>query len=432
MTHLESEGQDTKISVPVSHLEQNYSSTPVAYLPYYASSYDPVYGHNFPIWNLYVVDTMTRDSRVNYGLKLLKGPVKTFTVFLPEEEGDKGEIHQALREQGTQFAYTVKSKFKEVAEFVLNTIKHFWEQGLDEYLTYLEWGYSVNQVIYHFDKKSDGSPDPRSIEYSKLTWIHPLWVKALTSNNKLVAAEVNTPHNDSERYRLFIPKLLWGVHNRKVHRYFGRSLLYDCYVPWHEMWAPFGSRDIRRTWFHKNSFDGGEMRYPIGKTTLPDGSVVDNRDLAAKTLANIRTGGGRILPSTVNMQNGKPEWEYIPPTSNVTPQGLMEYPEKLRAEILEGMGIPPEVVESSGDTGFGSATGRKVPMTVYYSTLSNIVSDVLSTFKEQVLDYMVWMKFGQTRAFSIEKVIPLKSQEVEMQAQSDAIEKTVQGENLSE
>lgn len=432
-----------KVRVPISHLTSNPSMPNNTGLPSYYSAYEPAYGHNFPIWRLNLVPTMIRDSRVTYGLQLLKGPIKSFTVFLPEENADSAEVHQTLREQGIQFAYTVKSDDQEVSEFILKTLNRFWENGLEEYLTCIEWGYSCNQIIYKFDTDEKGKPDLKTIEFDKLSWYDPMFVRAITYKHKLIGASIYDTTMNSDPIVLRIPKLLWGVHNKRVNRLFGQSRLYGCFIPWHETWTTGGARDVRRLWFQKNSFDSGEIRFPIGKTTLPDNTEIDNRDLAIKILGNIRSGGGRVLPSDSFSQGKEKQWEYIPPISNVTPQGLMEYPETLRKEILEGLGIPPEVVESDSDGGFGSATGRKVPMTVYYSTLSNIVSDVLNTLTEQCIKYMVELRYGKNIKFSIEKVIPLKSElgiqalENNMQGaeggsegKTDPIEKTVQGEHL--
>jgi hypothetical protein len=152
------------------------------------------------------------------------------------------------------------------------------------------------------------------------------------------------------------------------------------------------------------------MYYPIGKTKLSDGSEVSNDVLAAQMMSNIRTGGYRIFPDETNPESGKQRWQYEPPAANITPQGLMEYPEQLRLEILEGLGIPPEVIESQSDGGFGSATGRKVPMVAYYSSLSILVSDVITDFRKFILDYLVLANWRKPIEYEIERLVPTESE----------------------
>lgn len=399
-----------KLSVTSTSMLTVADQAPTAFSPTYVTSLDPVYGHNFPLWSIVFVPTIMRDPRVNYGMKLIKGPIKTFSIFLPEKDSEDAATQEVLREEGIQFVYTVKSDDSVVADFVLETLKAFWANGLDEYLTNLEWGYSCSQVIYELENPND----KRSLQYSHLSWYHPLLCRPLIikDTSRLVGAEVKQITGTSKAIQLYGPKVLWGVHRRIVNALHGQSLLFDCFTSFHEQWAPYGARDIRRTWFHKNSYDGGEVRFPIGQYKDQMGNIIDHRDLALDILAKMKTGGGRAIPSTVDQQSGKPAWEYIPPSANATPQGLMEYPEALRIEILEGLGIPPEVVESSSSNGMGSATGRKIPMSVYYSTLSGIADNAVHTFDAQCIKYLVKLRFGDKK-YKVTKVSPIKREQVQ-------------------
>jgi hypothetical protein len=399
------------MSIPVTEkmMLAVQDSAPITFSPTSITSLDPVYGHNFPIWSIYYVPTIMRDPRVNYGMKLIKGPIKTFSIFLPEKDAEDPLVQQTLREEGIQFVYTVKSDNSALSEYVLDTLNAFWANGLEEYLTMLEWGYSCCQPIYELENPND----PKSLEYKHLIWYHPLHSRPLIvkDTTRLVGAQIEQVHNNNKEIKLFGPKLLWGVHRKIVNSLYGQSLLFDCFTSFHEQWAPYGARDIRRTWFHKNSYDGGEVRFPIGTYKDASGNIIDHRDMALKILADMKTGGGRAIPSTVDPASGKPAWDYIPPQANATPQGLMEYPEALRIEILEGLGIPPEVVESSSSNGMGSATGRKIPMSVYYSTLSGIADNAVHAFNNQCIKYLTKLRFGLNSKYKIVRVNPIKTQD---------------------
>jgi len=387
-----------------SEMLKTYTDNPVrhvwAFLP---STFDPQYGHNFPIFNVTLIPTMLKDSRVRFGLNLIKGPIQSFTIFLPEDKANQPAIHETIREQGVQFPYIVKCENQEVRDFLLKTLNRFWENGLRHALSAIEWGFSCSQVIY---RKGINN----RIEYDSLKLYNALSVRPLLKQNALVGANVRGVEALRNGLNLVIPKVFWHTHARETNSIFGQSRLEWCFVPWHETWVCYGARDIRRTWFHRNSFDGGQMYYPIGKTKLSDGSEVSNDVLAAQMMSNIRTGGYRIFPDETNPESGKQRWQYEPPAANITPQGLMEYPEQLRLEILEGLGIPPEVIESQSDGGFGSATGRKVPMVAYYSSLSILVSDVITDFRKFILDYLVLANWRKPIEYEIERLVPTESE----------------------
>ena len=370
---------------------------------YFPSSLEPEYGHNFPFFRLSLVPTIRKDPRIRFGLNLLKGPVQSFTAFFKEDEANDPLLHETVREQGIQFIYAVKCDDEKATELILSSLNRLWANGLQEMLLALDWGFSVSQVIY---KRRD-----EQIVFDSLEHINPYNVAPLMhpKGNRLVGARIRGFEGHPGGRKLFIPKILWHVHNKDVHHLYGQSRLEWAFVPWHETWVTYGARDIRRTWFLRNSYDGGSMRYPIGKADLGSGMTIDNKELAVQMMSNLRTGGYRVFPDRPNPITNEQQWQYEPPTSNVTPDGLMEYPESLRFEMLEALGIPPEVVESSSDGGFGAATGRKVPMMAYYSTLTPIVNHAINDFCRFVIDYLLIVNLKKKVTYEVSRVLPLKS-----------------------
>ena len=120
---------------------------------------------------------------------------------------------------------------------------------------------------------------------------------------------------------------------------------------------------------------------------------------------NKRTGSTAIFPSSKGL-DGKKAWEFVPPNVNMTPQGLMEYPTVLRDEELEGLGIPPEIVQNGGSQGMGAATGRMVPLQAFIATLSPLVSDIIIDFQKQVIDPILLVANKFTDDYTIEQIVP--------------------------
>ncbi len=368
-------------------------------------SFQPEYGHNFPIFRLSLVPIIRKDPRIRYALNLLKGPIQSFTAFVDDKEAENPQLHETIREQGVQFVYGVSCKDDKIKEFILESLSQLWQDGLQELLLAIDWGFSVCEVMY--EKTLEGQ-----IKYRSLKHIHPLNAAPKFQNDKLVGAQIRGIPGHPEGKDVLIPKIIWHVHDKAAHPLHGQSRLEWAFVPWHETWVCYGARDIRRTWFYRNSYDGGILRYPIGTVKGPGGATIDNKDLAVGMMANKRTGGFLVMPNEVGPDGKNQKWDYEPASANVTPTGLMEYPETLRLEMLEAMGIPPEVVESSSDGGLGSSTGRKVPLMVYYSSLSPLVNNIINDFRRFVLDNLIQVNFGKKVDYKITKVIPLKSEEV--------------------
>lgn len=376
----------------------SYASSPVHSL---ANSsplplYDPQYGHNIPMFNRTTIPVMLRDGRIRFGLQMLKGPIQYNTVFMAAEKSKSPALIDLLKANGANFMYKVSAENPEVEQFVLKTLKRFWTLGLDEALTAIEWGFSCCQVVYK-------TTEEQRVEYDYVKLYNTESVRPLFMDDRLVGANLRgIPNKPEGGVDLIFPKILWHIHNRKQNAVYGQSRLEWCSIPWHESYVCYGARDIRRTWFIKNAFDGGEMRYPIGKTKVGE-TEIDNLDLAVRMMSNMRTGGYRVFPDDINASSGEQKWSYSPPAANITPNGLMEYPRELRYEILEALGIPPEVAESQGDSTMGSATGRKVPMMLYYSTLAHLSDQVIYDFDIQILKYLVLVNFKTTK-YSVERV----------------------------
>jgi hypothetical protein len=121
-----------------------------------------------------------------------------------------------------------------------------------------------------------------------------------------------------------------------------------------------------------------------------------------------RSGSGMIFPSTKGL-DGKRQWEYVPPSSNVTPSGMEEYIRLMRDEMLEGLGVPPEVVQSAGNDGMGSATGRMVPLMAFIASLTPIGTHIIGDFCEQILPLLLHFN-NMDDDYTIRRIVP-KTQE---------------------
>jgi len=326
------------------------------YIPNAYSGYW-LFNRNRPLFTQFTIREMLIDPRVTFGLWLIKGPMLSKAKFMVDSENS------------------------EVKEHVVDLINEFWLNGAVQALKAVEWGYSGNEVLYKRDEKTG------RITYSGLKDFESPSVKIVTKHGKrsgiLVDNFQTVQMEPGKAVYLGGPKAFHHVHWRHLHPHYGRSRLVGAHIPWNEMWSEGGYRDIRRMWFYKNCFAGGTIYHPQGHAKTPEGRIIAYQDIAQEIVEKMRTGAVMALPGDMD-NRGNRKWEYIDPKGNTIPAGLFDYGDSLRIEILEAMGIPYEVIESSGNEGFGSSTGRAIPETAFYSILQEELNWLIYDFVEQI------------------------------------------------
>jgi hypothetical protein len=391
---------DNSRKINLNYLLSKIVSSSFRNYGYYNQAFllDNRYAHHFPVFNFVTIETMRRDPRIQFGLNLIKGPIASYTRFFSEVEADQPGLHKAIIEMDYHFPYVVKCDNEKQQEYILRQFKRFWEVGIFKAMEAIDWGFSGSEVLYRKSKNY-------AIEFDNLELFHPRDLQAMSERDAFIGFIRN---NDRAR---FVPvgKGFWHVHKRQIHKYYGESRLRGAHIPWHETWMLGGARDIRRTWFFRYAYDGGQIYYPEGSFQDETGTVVQNEALAMQMAEMKRTGSTIAFPSTKGI-DGKREWEFEPPHTGVTPMGLHEFIQLLRDEELEGLGIPPEVIQSGSGNGLGSATGRMIPQQAFIAALTPIVSDLINDFKTQILDTLLLMN-GMTEEFSIERIVPTKLDE---------------------
>lgn len=314
-----------------------------------------------PVFARFWVPIMLQDPHIWYGMELLKGPIISKAKFL------------------------VESEYPEVQEYVDRQLRLFWSRGVNKALDCLSWGYSGSEVIYEYNKFK------QQIDFKELKFLHPKDVRAVTLDGEFMGIEIS---NIKECYNprfLSRKKVFWAVHEKKAHRWYGRSRLQGAFEPWWELAQPKGYKSIRHLWFYKHAFSGGVLYYPDGTTQDPEsGEEIDNALIAQQMLDMKETGSSIALP---NKTGDTRDWEWEDSKAVAIPEGLMDYGDILRDEMWEGIGVPPEVAKSEGT---GSFAGRRVPQQAFYSYLQEIANELATDFEEQILrPILVPLTFGE-------------------------------------
>jgi hypothetical protein len=322
---------------------------------------------NRPFFTVWHIDAMLVDARVIFGLLMLRGPILTNSRFL------------------------VKTNNQLLKQFLIDQINRFWTTSAGLALRFMDYGFVGAEILYR--------AKDNSLQFDKLKYLHPHNTRAVTRHGKVIGMEVGRVGNAQSVF-VGAPKCFWTVHNRDQNQWYGRSRLRGAFLAWNEIWSDHGYRDQRRVWFYKNAYAGPKVGYPPGSAPIErvGDSPRPHREIAQEMVDKMVTGTGVCFPTTSADQQGGWVIEDAKPIS--IPEGLLEYGDQLRDEIWEGMGVPPEVARADGDA--GAFAGRRVPQQAFYSSLQEIVQELLTDLDDQILRPLSFMRFGRAADYELE------------------------------
>ena len=317
------------------------------------------------------VPQMLTDSRVEMALWYVKGTLLANSRFWVRDGYSKSEDSPS-----------------EVKQFIVDQLNCWWAKSAIKQLTAIEWGYSVHESFYEVRNGL--------VHFSHLRRFNPLDCHPYIKDGSIKGAVVKSRGSRGNRksgtaFYIGIPKLLWHVQGRQWDEYFGRSRLASAYRPWLEKEGDGGAVDIRELYFYKNSFQGEILYHPPGASVDAHGVETSHRDLARELLEKKRAGGSLALPGTRD-EHGQRMWELVVQEGGNNAADVLAYPEQLKDDIAEGIGVPKELIEAA-ETGSGFS-GRRIPKDAFCGMLSDPLMWMVSDFDEQNLRYLVRHNFG--------------------------------------
>lgn len=331
------------------------------YQPITTSGYYSNLSRRLP-FNRQRVPEMLRHPHIQLGVKLIHGRIMAKTKIFVDEPNA-----------------TLK-------QFIANQLERFWLYSASQLLSAIEWGYAGAEVIY---ERRDGL-----FQFDRIFKFDPRDIRPVTKEGQKVGMQVRrlASQNVGETY-LGGPKSIWHVHGRDYHPWFGQSNLLGAWEPYYESVKDGGARDIRALYYFKYAFSGTAMYYPPGSTSSndPANPLRTNQSIAREIVEKMRTGGVAALPNTRDAQ-GNRLWELAEANPGPGSTDVREYNDDLKVEMLEGMGVPREVVEAA-ETGSGYS-GRAIPAESFDSTLAEKPQWLLHDFDTQVIHPLLRINFG--------------------------------------
>lgn len=304
------------------------------------------------------LEEMRMDPRCQFAMRILKAP-----------------LYQA--------SWTVPADNKEISNYVDATLKRFWKRSLDHALTICEYGNSPAEPLWVERNGYVMFDDVKEIYYRDAV---PLQVDGMLAGIRVKNVD------------LFPPRAQWITLDAENGRLWGKSRFRTMWEPWKEKSGRKGAKDARKLWYLKNCFHGGSIRHPPGSIEDETGKMVPCQEYARQILEQLEAGGILVLPNTRD-EMGNFLWEYAPPAINGDLHDVREYPKDLDIEILEGAGIPNEII-SAAQSGSGWS-GRSVPFIVYLTGEDHIANAIIDAIDQQICRPGVNVNFGRNAKYQI-------------------------------
>ena len=285
----------------------------------------------------------------------------------------------------------------EVGEYLSEQWRTLWSRSAKKILSYARAGYGGLEVVYEYDEAK------QELGIDSVFDFHPLDCKPLTQNGKVVGIRIRNNKIDGV-VNLTGPKYVWLAYASDYGNLFGRSMYRGAFEPWWEKNKPSGATDLRRLKYLKDSWIGDVGRYPNRIERIPrpgapgEYDEVSAHDILAQMLSQRAAGGIMMLPSTVDPNTGKPEYDYTPPTSIAGGSDILAYADALDKEIWKGLLVPAEVIEAA-TTGSGFS-GRSIPMLSFLSIRDIQLMDIVSSFRH-VFEFLADYKAGRHIEFQM-------------------------------
>lgn len=314
------------------------------------------------------VPLMMTEPRVVLAMWVIKGTIIANTRFYVEcDDGDGSPLK----------------------EFLIKQLTRLWLTGANTVLEALDYGYIAAEPLYR----------PHTRYKAMCDGLHSLGhqhVAPLVLNGEKVG--VRLTGGGGEAIDLAGLKSFWHTHARNHDRWYGRSRLYGAFSPWLSLTSPMGADDVAKLYYQKHSFPGRVCHHPPGMGQGINGMLVPNRDVALDILQKLRAGSDVTLPSEFDPQ-GNEMWKIEGLDQIEGGADVREWIYDLKDQILEGVGVMPEVVEAAS---VGSGwSGRKVPQQAFQGLLQEVVFWAIEDLDKQILRPLAEFEFGTVCDYSI-------------------------------
>lgn len=349
---------------------------------------------DLPPFDSWAIQAMLMEPMIRLGLAMRAAPLMAAEFAYKEGEDWK---------PGLQCEDEV------VGNYILRQYKTIWNQ-LDLLTDDQVWGWTAGEMTFRLTEQN-------TVEIDKILPRKPADTRLLERDGQPWGVRVQRIENAPQGFLdLPFPFAFFHAHRPSPGLHYGNSILEGAYSPWADLWLEGGALGVRRKFMFKDAYGGTDMTYPEGTTQIGTESV-SNEKIAMEIVQQLEAGGVTTRPSDVDPATQKEKWTITRATVPSNPQHILQYPKDLATEILRGLEIPDDVLESTDGAG-GAWAGKTVPMQAFYNGLETWLRCKLRAIKPTI-DYLVRLNYGRPYWYEV-TTKPLALQAMEQQGEKKA------------
>jgi hypothetical protein len=345
-----------------------------------------------PVFTFWDIPRMLRDPRVRFVERMWRAPFQ-------------------------RVKWAVKAEDQRVAKFVGTQLRRFWRNSLPKILSrYFRYGYAPGGAEYcpykshiRIDKVRSVEPrDARPLLWSKGPYKGQpagFLMQSTGSGSPWSSPGSNEVTGQGQTW-VQAPHAFWFAGYGEFGPYFDAPPMSGMFEPWLEKRGRGGAIHARRLWFRKCAFRGGSMRHPSGTSRAgdeQDGIVRNNQDIARELMEGMESGAVLIASNEANPDPGmagKYAWDFTEAAAQPDVKGVREYPQDLDSEMLEGVGIPRDALEST-EVGSGWS-GKVIPLMGFLGGVDELAGLAIEAADTGWLRHLVALNFSRDVYYEIE------------------------------
>lgn len=293
-----------------------------------------------------------------------------------------------------QVSWSVKTNSPQVAETVQQAFHRFWTKSVPSLMRrYFFWGYAPGGAEF---RVKDGR-----WKLDTVRPIEPRDAQVLVWSRGQRAGEF-AGFSTGSTGKVSHPYAFWFRGRGEFGRFYDQPPAANLFDAWTEYATRGGAKHLRQLYMRKHSVSPAIAYFKPGETTWQDANgntqTIDNKTLALTTLEAHEAGSNLAIASEFD-DKGNRLWDVVPAEVKADAKTVSEYPNQLKREMAEAVGIPFEVIQAA-ESGSGFS-GRSVPYMTWLGLMDEYAGLLVDQFEEAPLRQLVRVNHGPKADFEI-------------------------------
>ena len=296
----------------------------------------------------------------------------------------------------------------------LESIRLTTQNNLDEFRDEILNTALRNQIIYGwqaFERVIEWNPEKECFVVKELKPILQDFTYILTDKAGNYAGIRNIPPTDGKIVDIPASEVILFNVDVQGQNWYGTPLLLSAVEPYLRLCKLGAYKD---KYLDRISSVSAVLKFPIGKETMPDGSEVDNYEIAQSLAKGLAENSVVAIPNTLKRElatDESPGWEidFVDPHNSAIGGIFEEQVKHEESLLINALGLPSRVVL---DGQYGSYSSNQTYRDASYDILQTRLNRLIKTINQQFIDPMLNLNYNAPGLLHI-KAAPLDDDSIQ-------------------